>query len=255
MLKNVVLPAPFGPISETMAFFGTSKSTSSLATSQPNSLRSCTVSRRAVSGTGDLVVVERFVADALVQLCRASLRGDLALRPEEHRQHEDDAEDAELVLRDVDRTARVVPEPGADVREPLAVEIGEEARAEDDTGDAAHPAEDDHAEDEDRDVEEEVVRERAALVARVVRAGDAAEERARRIGPGLRPHQRNAHRRGGGLVLADRDPRAAEPRVAQPHRAEDREQDEPDRRPEVEAVEVRRGQLVGRQMPLRQRQG
>ena len=64
----------------------------------------------------------------------------------------------------------------------------------------------------------------AALEDRVVGAGDAAEERAGRVRPRLRPHQRHAHRGGGGLVLADRDPGAAEPRVAQPQRAEDREQ-------------------------------
>src|SRR5690348_521833 len=103
MLKKVVLPAPFGPISETIAFFGTVKSTSSLATRPPNSLRSRTVSRRAVSGTGDLMVVERLVVHALVELGGTSLRRDQALGPEEHRQHEDDAEDPELVLRDVDR--------------------------------------------------------------------------------------------------------------------------------------------------------
>ena len=53
----------------------------------------------------------------------------------------------------------------------------------------------------------------ALLNDRVVRAGDAAEERAARVGPRLRAHQRDAHRRGRGLVLADRDPRAAEARV------------------------------------------
>ena len=72
----------------------------------------------------------------------------------------------------------------------------------------------------------------ALLNDRVVRAGDAAEERAARVRPGLRPHQRDAHRGRGGLVLADRDPRAAEPRVLQPQRAEHREQQQDDRDPE-----------------------
>src|SRR3954462_4823637 len=111
MLKNVVLPAPFGPISDTTAPRGTVKSTSSLATSPPNSLRRRTVSRRTVSGTGDLVVVERLRVHALVQLGGASLRGDQALGTEEHRQHEDDPEDAELVLRHVDRPVQVISEP------------------------------------------------------------------------------------------------------------------------------------------------
>ena len=79
-------------------------------------------------------------------------------------------------------------------------------------------------------LEVEVVRERAALVARVVRAGDAAEERADRVRPRLRAHQRHAHRRGGDLVLADRDPRAAEARVAHARATEDRDQHEHERR-------------------------
>ena len=66
----------------------------------------------------------------------------------------------------------------------------------------------------------------------VVRAGDAAEERAARVGPGLRPHQRDAHRGRGRLVLADRDPGPAEPRVPQPQRAEDGEEQQDERRPE-----------------------
>ena len=98
--------------------------------------------------------------------------------------------------------------------------------ARDHAPDRAHPAEDDHAEQEDRELEVEVRRERARAVAREERARDAAEERADRVRPGLRPHQRDAHRRGGRLVLADRDPRAPEPRVAQPDAAEDGEEDE-----------------------------
>ena len=110
--------------------------------------------------------------------------------------------------------------------------VGEERGADDHAPDVPHAAEDDHAEDEHRDVEEEVARERRALERRVVGAGDAAEERAARVRPRLRPHQRDSHRRGRGLVLADRDPGAAEARVLQPQRAEDREQEQHDRRPE-----------------------
>src|SRR5438874_12619054 len=101
----------------------------------------------------------------------------------------------------------------ADVRETLTVEIGEETRAEDHAPDVAHPAEDDHAEDEDGDLEEEVAGERVALERRVVRPRDPAEERATRIRPRLRPHQGDAHRRGRRLVLTDRDPGVPEPRI------------------------------------------
>src|SRR5581483_4167953 len=110
---------------------------------------------------------------------------DETLGPEEHDDDEDQAVDPVRVLGDVEglvpelevRSAgpEVVVEPAADVRQPLEVEVREETRAEDDAPDVPHPAEDDHAEDEAGDLEEERVGERAAHVARVVRAGDAAE--------------------------------------------------------------------------------
>ena len=101
------------------------------------------------------------------------------------------------------------------------------------------PAEDHHAEEEDRELEEEVRGERARAIAREVGAGDTAEERADRVRPRLRPHQRHAHRRGRRLVLADRDPRPPEPRVAEADAAEDGEEHEPDRHPVEEVVLVR----------------
>src|SRR3954471_9171032 len=206
MLKNVVFPAPFGPMSETIALAGTVNSTSSTATRPPNSLRRNSVrsSGPVASGTGDLVVVERLVVNLrIVHLRRDTGARYQPLGPEEHDDDDDDAEDPELVERHVEMRMEVAVDPRADVRQPLAVEIREEARTDDDAGDAPHPTEDDHAEDEDGDLEEEVVGERTALVRRVEGARDAPEERARSIGPRLRPHERHAHRRSGRLVLAN----------------------------------------------------
>src|SRR6478672_5786643 len=105
MLKNVVFPAPFGPMSETIELAGTLKSTSSTATRPPNSLRSTCVwsSGSEGSGTGDLVVVERLVVDLRV----VHLRRDARTRyqpfgTEEHDDDDDHPEDAELVERYVD---------------------------------------------------------------------------------------------------------------------------------------------------------
>ena len=42
------------------------------------------------------------------------------------------------------------------------------------------------------------------------------QRRADRVGEQLHAHGRDAHRDGGDLVLADRDPRPADARVAQP---------------------------------------
>src|SRR5207302_10235355 len=112
--------------------------------------------------------------------------------------------------------------------------------------DVDQASEDDLHEDEDGDLEVELVGVRAPVVARVVRAGDAAEERTSRIRPRLRTHERNAHRGGGHLVLANRDPRATEPRVAQTRAAEDRHEDEHEDGPEVVAVERRPERTVVR---------
>src|SRR6266404_854429 len=101
MLKNVVFPAPFGPIRLTIEPVGTVKSTSSTATRPPNSLRNSTVCSSA-SGTGALRIVERLVVHAFVELgCNARAR-DQPLRPEQHRDHDDRSKDAKLVFRDVD---------------------------------------------------------------------------------------------------------------------------------------------------------
>src|SRR5436305_3250931 len=188
MLKNVVLPAPFGPIRLTIEPCGTVKLTSSTATSPPHSLRSASVTSR-FSGTGYLGVVQRLVVHAFVELGRSSRARDQPLGPEEHDDDDDRAEDAELVQRHVEVRAEVAVDPRADVRQPFAVEIREEARAEDDAPDVPHASEDDHAEDEDRDLEEEVVRERAALVRRVVRGGDVSEAGAGRVRPRLHAAQ------------------------------------------------------------------
>src|SRR3954447_15818058 len=256
MLKNVVFPAPFGPMSDTIALAGTVNSTSSTATRPPNSLRRNSVrsSGPAASGTGDLVVVERLV----VNLRGVHLRRDAGARyqplgPEEHDDDDDHTEDPELVERHIEMRVEVAVDPRADVRKAFAVEIRQEARTDDDAGDAAHAAEDDHAENEDRDLEEEVVGERTALVRRIERACHSAEECARRVRPRLRPHERNAHRRRGGLILSNRDPGAPEPRVAQPHRAEDGDQHEAERSPEEDGVEVRRDRVLRRQVEMRPR--
>src|SRR5262245_33538707 len=113
MLKNVVLPAPFGPMRLTIEPCGTVKSTSSTATSPPNSLRSSSLTRR-LSGTRHLRVVERLVVHAFVQLRRSSRARNQPLGPEEHDDDDDRAKDAELVQRHIEVRAEVPVDPGAD---------------------------------------------------------------------------------------------------------------------------------------------
>ena len=50
MLKNVVLPAPFGPMRPTIAFWGITKSTSLTATRPPNSLRTLSAVEERLAG-------------------------------------------------------------------------------------------------------------------------------------------------------------------------------------------------------------
>src|SRR5919108_974998 len=96
MLKNVVLPAPFGPMRLTIEPSGMVKSTSFTATRPPNSLRTRSAVRRSVIarlavGVGGLDgdVVVRRVRDAVLHLLAVPALGDEAGRPEEHHQHDD----------------------------------------------------------------------------------------------------------------------------------------------------------------------
>src|SRR6185295_4307606 len=124
MLKNVVLPAPFGPMRLTIEPCGIVKSTSLTAVRPPNSLRTSFATRRSVIGRVPvgvgalkLHVVERRVVDALLHLALVPPLGDQAGRTEEHHEHDDQPVDPEVVLRHV-----LDPELGADLREALLVE-------------------------------------------------------------------------------------------------------------------------------------
>src|SRR3954453_10664726 len=176
MLKKVVLPAPFGPINETTVARGMVKSTLSVATRPPNSLRRLSTTTRSPLPLLMLCVVERRVVDAFVELGSASRTRDQPFGPDQHHQHDDRPVDAELVQRHFEMRAERLVQRVADVRKAFLVEVREEPRAEHPPPDVAHPAEDDHREDERGDVEVEVVRERRALERREVRPRDAAEE-------------------------------------------------------------------------------
>src|SRR5262245_29473761 len=163
MLKNVVFPAPFGPMRLTTLPRGIVKSTSSVATRPPNSLRTFSATSRLPFSLLMLCVVERRVVHAFVELRPTSLAWDQSLWPDEHDDDDDRSVDPELVQRHLEVGAERVVERRADVREPLLVEVGEERGAEHHTPDVAHTAEDHHREDERRDVELKVVREGRAL--------------------------------------------------------------------------------------------
>src|SRR6266498_5642903 len=123
-LKNVVLPAPFGPISPTIRPSSTSRSTSSRAAKPPKRFVTLSASRSATSGPRRPGVVQLFLHDGALQLRVAPFRREEPLRPEDHDDDEGDPEVEEAVLL----------EPTEDLRD-QDDEDGSEERA----GDRPHP--------------------------------------------------------------------------------------------------------------------
>src|SRR3954453_14056524 len=130
MLKNVVLPAPLGPIRLTTLPRGIVKSTSAVATRPPNSLRTWFATSRLPFGLLMLHVVERRVRHPFVELGAPARTRNQPFRPDQHGEHDDRAVDAELVQRHFQMRAEGLVERMADVRESFLVQIREEGGAE-----------------------------------------------------------------------------------------------------------------------------
>src|SRR5437763_10034041 len=161
MLKKVVLPAPFGPMIDTIDLRGMSKLTSSTATSPPKILLTPEAERIAPSppaGVGSAVgrsradvasiglgprLVEGLVAGhALRHLDLAAALREQALRPREHHHDQQEPEDPERDLRRGEVEAEHVVRKGVEcVRDQLAVDEGEHDRAEHHAPYAPQPAE------------------------------------------------------------------------------------------------------------------
>ena len=157
--------------------------------------------------------------------------GYQALRPQHHHDHEQEAEDAEAQLREVEVQPDLARDVVEHVRYQPVVDERQRDRPEHDPPDRAEPAEDDHREHEDRERELELVGVDRAEERAEERAGHAAAGRAHRVGEQLHAHGRDAHRDRGDLVLADRDPRPPDARVAQAEVDEQDDQRERERGP------------------------
>ncbi len=239
MLKNVVLPAPLGPISETIERSGIVIDTPPTATRPPNSLT--TSSARMTAGRGDgacgsaVVLMERrprrgaaagggtgvdelgvLGGDLGRQLEPAPALGEQALGPQHHDDHEQEAEDPERQLGEVEVQPERVRQCVQHVGDHVVVDVGEQQRAEHRSPDRPQPADDDHGQDEDRERELELVGVDRRVVGPQEDTGHAAERGADRVGGQLRAHERDAHRDGRHLVLAQGDPGPPEPRIADP---------------------------------------
>src|SRR5215203_3416937 len=154
MLKNVVLPAPFGPIRLTIERSGMSKSTSLTAMSPPKILVIPRASRMLPFSSATGRSPER-VADVAAfpaaQLFGALAVGDDALGPQEHHEDKEETEQQEVVLRDVRLGEGGTPnsvadgvDPHVDLRQQVEVQALQDDRAEDYTVDVPHAAEDAH---------------------------------------------------------------------------------------------------------------
>src|ERR671917_1453229 len=187
MLKNVVLPAPFGPIRLTIERSGMSKSTESTATRPPKILVMSRASRMlagtpSISGTGPAPDCVAARGVPLVQFLGPLAVGGDPLRPQEHHDHEQDAEQEEVVLGDVrvaegrapDRLSYRV-DPLVDLGQEVEVEALQGDRAQDHAVYASHAAQDDHGKDQDRDIEGEARRKDVLYERPVVRARHATE--------------------------------------------------------------------------------
>src|SRR5207244_1591579 len=175
-LKNVVLPAPFGPIRPWISPEATVRWTSWSARRPPKRFVSPLTSRRgsgegigALQALGAPQVQARQALGALgaLQLDAASAARDQTLRPEDHDGDEHGAEDEVAVL--------------LESREHAADDLRghhDHRGSHDGPHDVAHPAEDHHAEDEDRQEQGEGVRAHEGHPARLHHPGHA-----RRRGP------------------------------------------------------------------------
>src|SRR5919199_872864 len=173
MLKNVVFPAPFGPMRLTMDLSGISKSTALTATRPPKTLvipRASRMLRAAsslcASDTGRLHGALFFLA--LVQLLLTLAVRDYAFGSQEHHRHQQDTEEEVVVLGDIYVREQGASQGFADdvypfvhLRQQVEVDPLQEDGAQDHAVDVAHPAEDDHAQDKNGDVEREARREDA----------------------------------------------------------------------------------------------
>ena len=208
MLKNVVLPAPLGPMIETIDFSGMAKSTSSTRRQAAERLRD-----RQRLEDGAVCCASSSGLRLRASLMPAPRRTPRARSPTPAVSPAPMPSSSSLRLRSGSRpsgrstimitsrkpkipklsSVRSKSRPTFDrqriqhVGDQVRVRERQHDRAQDHAPDVAHPAEDDHREHEDRERELELVRVHRVQVRAQERAGDPAERRARRVGEQLRP--------------------------------------------------------------------
>src|SRR5437588_11989413 len=159
LLKSVVLPAPFGPISANTSPRLMCRLTLSTATRPPKRLVRLVSSRTFSVGSGTRALLDRrrfFLNRRVLQLLLANAAREQALRAQQHDQDEDQAEDQELqpLYLGIEpgpvamlRVERAKPDSIADRlgvgrqrRQQGVQDEVDDQRAHYDAGDVAHPA-------------------------------------------------------------------------------------------------------------------
>ena len=228
MLKKVVLPAPFGPMIETIDRVGMSnvdvvdreQTAESLGHGERPRGRARSPSAPACSCPHLVKAASpRRGAPAPIPLS-SSLRLRSGSRPSGRSTIMITSRKPKIPklnsVRSKSRPKMSCAPRGENVRDQVRVDERERDRPQDHSPDVPQAAEDDHREHEDRERELELVGVDRVQVRGEEGAGHPAEGGAGRVGEELRPHERDAHARRRDLVLAKRDPGPAEARVAQP---------------------------------------
>src|SRR5262245_14521727 len=201
-LKNVVLPAPFGPMIAWIPPASTVRSSFERTTSLPKLRESA-----STASSGTLTAQREPGQQGRVQQ---------PLRPYEHHgQYEEAVEDLAPVLHP-------------------AQELGqyrENRRAADGAPEAGEPAEDRIEHHEERAADAERLRIDEERVVGVERAAEPGDHTARREGGELHVRRVDAHRLGGGLVVAQRRERATHARAAEPREKVDEHDEQPEHVP------------------------
>ena len=205
MLKNVVFPAPLGPMIETIDPTGMSIETSLTATQAAELLghllgaEDRTVARAVRGGAGASTLTApppparrrpRLVPGSSssvspIPLVSSSFRRRSGIRPCGRSTITSTSRKPKMLTCRSVRLKFRPRSPGSvlkHVRDQVVVDVGEQQRAEHDPPDRAQAAEDHHREDEDREAELELAGVDQRRVGAQEGAGDAAERRAQRVG-------------------------------------------------------------------------
>ena len=222
-LKQVVFPAPLGPIRPRISPFLISKATSLRATTPPNrrvtlsttSRASPFVGRRAAAGfPGSAQTSAAASSASCLRSSNSRARRRLGTSP-----------CGRSTMNATSATPKANGRHSWNSRK-RSGQVGDQERAEHGTDHVAGTADDDHGHEEERQVECEPGRFDVGLLAGEEQPRHRAENGTDGEGPQLELERVDAHHGGGVLVLADRQPGATDPAVLETPGQEDHQHED-----------------------------